>query len=933
MKLLNVILRSVIPFLLSLIILPLAVSANGEEYQEGKVYRHTLSNGMKVLTMERHIAPLIYHQLTYNVGSRNEKLGTTGISHVVEHMMFKGTKKYGKGQTSQIISKNSGIFNAFTSNDMTSYFEYLPANKIEIAMDIESDRMMNCTFNAEEIKSEIEVIIQERRMRSESGSQGIMREVMNSMVFFSHPNRDPIIGWPGDLHHITIDDAYSYYKTHYNPKNAFLVLVGDFKTDDILKSAEKYYGVIPGGVTPEEPWSLQETQKVRKTFTLYHNDISQRSFRMGFVVPNLKDNDAPALRMAGAILCAKSRDSRLYKRLVTDKGLVASVAGGFGISKDPTIFSIGASMKPDSSIDDAERLIWEEIDNMKKDSVTDHELEKAKNKFNFFQKTNYTKNKDLGTRISQYEAYYGWEYSSLFAKKVLEVKKGEIIAVMKKYFNKEQVTIAYAFPKGKEKLPAEGEQEEQGTDTQLQDEESDVFYYQSPEFQNDLIGTMSLPESDQIAIKEIAPLIKKMKLKNGITLYTIENHLIPTVNIIGMVETGVIPENLEGEKPGIVGMLSDVMSRETKELTTDHLTERMSFVPLSVNVGGSFKSFYFQGNSLVENADEMMSIGYSMVHNPVIAPAQIEKLRPRHVLQARDRLNTTSLQAFYYMYDKIFEGHPLTKYFSSEQSVNSITREDLVALHDKYFNPRSTTLLMVGDMSADEMKSLAEKYYGQWKVKSEPVQAMKIPKAKELKGKFLKVFPEKDYAECTINIGFAPTNNVVNDEEEIMSVMNHIIAGSALTSRIGIELRDKQGLIYGIKSQPWSISLGVGYWKINTKTAPKNTTKVITGIFTELKKLLESGVTDEELETAKNRQLGLLPFMVETPDDVAQRIFELLQDKKPLDFFDKKAERIKKITKADVLRIAKKYFTVDRFVIAVDGPIDEHALDGLAEQL
>jgi len=138
------------------------------KYEEGKLYRHKLDNGLSILTVERHIAPLIYHQLTYKVGSRNENLGITGISHVVEHMMFKGTPKYGKGAASKTISSNSGIFNAFTSNDMTSYYEYLPKNKIEVAMDIESDRMQNATFNPDEFESEIEVIIQERRMRSES---------------------------------------------------------------------------------------------------------------------------------------------------------------------------------------------------------------------------------------------------------------------------------------------------------------------------------------------------------------------------------------------------------------------------------------------------------------------------------------------------------------------------------------------------------------------------------------------------------------------------------------------------------------------------------------------------------------------------------------------------------------------------------------------
>ena len=240
---------------------------------------------------------------------------------------------------------------------------------------------------------------------------------------------------------------------------------------------------------------------------------------------------------------------------------------------------------------------------------------------------------------------------------------------------------------------------------------------------------------------------------------------------------------------------------------------------------------------------------------------------------------------------------------------------------------------MVGDMSTQKMKELADKYYGNWKSDAESFKMVKAPEIKELNKKIIKVFPEKDYTECTINIGFAPNNDVDPDEEEIMTVMNYILAGSALTSRMGVELRDKQGLVYGIKSESWSINEGIGYWKFNTKTAPKNVEKVITGIFGEIIKFFELGITDEELKTAKDRQLGLLPFFVETPDDVASRVFELLQDKKAFNYFDKKAERIQKVTKDDVMRIAKKYFTIDKYVIVVDGPIEENSLDKLSEQL
>lgn len=911
----------------------LTVNAKINNYEEGKVYKHKLSNGLSVLTMERHIAPLVYHQLTYNVGARNEKLGITGISHVVEHMMFKGTNKYPKGEASKTISRNSGIFNAFTSNDMTSYFEYLPINKLEVALEIESDRMMNCIFDPDEFKSEIEVIIQERRMRSESGSQGIMREVLNSMAFNTHPNRDPIIGWPSDLKHVSRDEAYNYYKTYYTPNNAFLVLVGDFDTDKVLALVEKYYGNIPSGPKIDEVWAVQEPQKVRKSFTLYHNDISQRSLRLAFVVPNYKDDDAAAIKLAGMILCERSRDSRLSKQLVENKTIVTSVAGGFGISKDPTLFSISASIKPDSSVDKVEKLIWDEIDLMKNEEVSDHELQKVKNRFNFTQATNYIKNADIGGRISSYEAYYGWEYLEEFVKKVQLVRREDIVRVMKKYFNPEQVTVAYAFPKVGGGKPTKSNQNDENIDSENIYNNDDVFYFQSPEFQTGLVKSLSGSEEDVVKPKQIAPMIKTMKLRNGITLHAIENHLVPSVSIIGSIETGIINENLEGKQPGIVDFLSSVMNRGTKDLTYEQLSERMAFVPFSFSVNGTYKSFYFQGNSLIKNADEMMKIGYDIVADPVISEKEMERLLPRHVIQAKNRMKSTSMKAFYYMYNLIFDGHPLTKYFSSEQSLKSITKEDLTALHKKYFKPQNVTLLMVGDMTIAKMKEMAEKYFGNWKNDSESFRFMKVPQVKELTKKVIKVFPEKDYSECTINIGFAPRNDVNPDEQEIMDVMNYILAGSALTSRMGIELRDKQGLVYGIKSQAWSIREGIGYWKFNTKTAPANTTKVITGIFKEIRKFFESGITDEELTTAKNRQLGLLPFFIETPDDVASRVFELLSDKKPFDYFDKKASRIQKITKDDVMRIAKKYFTLDKYVIVVDGPIEEHSLDNLTNQL
>ena len=907
------------------------------KYEEGKIYRHKLDNGLVVFTMERHLAPYIYHQLTYRVGSRNERLGITGISHVVEHMMFKGTEKYPKGVASKTISKNGGVFNAFTMNDMTSYYEYLPKNKIELAMDIESDRMMNCVFNPEEFKSEIEVILQERRMRTESTSNGIAHEMMNAIAFDSHPNRDPVIGWPQDLKSMTRDDAYTYYKTFYTPNNAILVLVGDFETEKILELVKKYYEKIPKGPEVSQLKVGEQNQIVRKTFTLYHNDITQPTLRMAFHIPNYEHPDAPALKLVQRIFSAKARSARLYNRLVEKEKVATMAAGGFGFTKDPTLYQITVVLKPEANVDSVEKIVWEEIKKLQDSLVTERELQKAKNRFRFDELTSYTKNADIGSRISMYENYVNYEFIDTFSNRVKAVTREDIQRVMQKYFNPEQVTVAYLYPKGPVKKQEEKEEEENGKEESNEKIElyDGKFFFKMPEEIFDLMNQISEEDyKDILRPIPIAPLVKSTKLKNGITVYTIENHLTPSIYIGGVIQPGYIEEAIgNNNKPGIVDLMMDVINRGPKSMTYDEFVEKASFVPFQFSVQGNYRRIYFQGYCLKENLDEMMKTGLDILKAPRFDEKEIEELRSRHLIQAQNRFKRTSVKAFYYMFDKIFKDHPYSQYLSTEESLKKISKQDLMDLWEKYFQPKLMSIVILGDYSHKEMQKIAEKYFSDFKAKKPLPDYKVMPKVKPLEGKEIKVFTEKDYTQCTINIGFSPFNDILPEEEDAVNVLNYILASSALTSRIGVNLRDKQGLIYGIKSELWSKTDGIGYWKFNTKTAPQNVDKVVKGIFFEIKNLIENGVTDEELKTAKVRMLSLLPLYVETPDDIASRVFDLITDQKPIDYFDKKADRIMKVTKEDVVRLAKKYFTLDRFIIVIDGPIEQKDVDGLLEQL
>jgi zinc protease len=918
--------------------------AGSAKYDEGKIYTHKLDNGLKVLTIERHFSPTIYQQLTYRVGSRNERLGITGISHVVEHMMFKGTPKYSKGRISALISENSGVFNAFTMNDMTSYYEFMPKNKIMLAMDIESERMQNCMFNGDEFKSELKVIKQERRMRTESQANGVFGEIMNSVAYKSSPNRDPVIGWPGDLDHVTRDEAFTYYKTYYTPNNAFLVLVGDFDTEKMLDSVKKYYGRIPKGPDVQELWVKEEEQNVKMTFTLKRNDITSPSFRMAFHIPVYTDADAPALRIAQMILCEKSRDARLYKRLVEKEQISNMAAGGFGLTKDPGLFSISVSLFPDSSVERAEQIVWEEIAKMQNEPVTDNELQKVFNRYTFNELTGSIKNADIGTKINRYETYFGYELMDSFYQKALKTTKDDIMRVMQKYFQPDKVTIGYMFPKD----PSKVKKDKNGVDIEdndlngdKQDKEDllnvlqpDAFYYKMPSEVAGFLSSLTPDDFNEVIKPQpVKPMIKTFKLDNGITLNTIENHLAPAITIVGSFESCNVIEANEGGQPGICTVLADLMNRGTEKDDYKALSERMAYVPFQFGISGGYHGFAFQGYSLIKDSDEMMKTGFDLVTKPGLREDELSKIKVKQKISAKNRFKQTGMKAFYYMYNQIYKDHPYSKVNSTVESIESIKKEDLINLHKKYFIPEHLTLLMVGDMKPEEMRDIANKYYGAWKSDAKAGEIVKFPAPKGLDKKEIRVFPEKDYTQCTINIGFNPRADVDDNETEAVSIMNNILAQSALTSRMGVELRDKQGLFYGLKSELWAPADNIGYWKMNTKTAPKNTEKAIRGIFNEIKKFIKEGPTDEELAKAKGRALGLLPLIIETPDDVAGVVYDMMKDKKSFDFFDKKADRILAVTKDDVIRVAKKYFTLDKFIIVVDGPIEEKSLDGLADQL
>ena len=364
---------------------------------------------------------------------------------MLEHMMFKGTKKYGIKQFSQIVQRNGGNDNAFTSHDYTAYFENFAADRIGIALDLESDRMHNLLINDKEFLSKREVVKEERRMRYDNDPVMSMEEQMMSVAFSAHPYQWPVIGWMADINNFTREDLYNHYKTYYVPNNATIVVVGDFNTNNIFVQIEKYFGKIPRGREIPGVGAVEPRQQGERRVVIKKQAELPAVFA-GYKVPTVRHPDSYALDVLQGIL-ATGRSSRLYRTLVYEKQIALYAGGDYDdVSADPNLFVVYAGVMPRKTIEEVEKALYAEIDKFKTSPVSDEELQKAKNQielsFIMGQDSVYYQAMLLG----QFESVASWKLLDTYVENIRAVTKEDVMRVANAYFSEDNRTVGILIP-------------------------------------------------------------------------------------------------------------------------------------------------------------------------------------------------------------------------------------------------------------------------------------------------------------------------------------------------------------------------------------------------------------------------------------------------------------------------------------------------------
>ena len=410
-----------------------------------RVQRVTLPNGLTVLLHEDHSVPTVAFWQWYRVGSRNERPGITGISHFFEHMMFNGSKNVPPKEYDRIVESSGGYSNAFTDYDMTAYFEEIASDRLGVLLRLDSDRMAALSLLAEQLKSEIDVVKEERRFRVDDDIRGMLDEPLWATAFEASPYHWPVIGWMGDLNRITREDMVEYFRVHYAPDNCILVLVGDFDSKAALDSIRAYFGPIPRQPAPPEPVDSEPEQKGERRVEV-HYPAQNVTFLAGYKAPEAKSADSPVLDVLRSIL-GDGESSRLHQALVYEGQMAIEASCAYQARLAPGLMEFTVELKPGRGAEEGLKALDSVLARLSEQGPSERELQKARNQLEASVMRSLKTNNGVGQQLGYFEHVYG-DYRTLFqtVERYRTVSADDCRRVARELFDAKRRTVAVLVP-------------------------------------------------------------------------------------------------------------------------------------------------------------------------------------------------------------------------------------------------------------------------------------------------------------------------------------------------------------------------------------------------------------------------------------------------------------------------------------------------------
>ncbi len=863
--------------------------------------RRTLDNGITIIVRSERAAPIGTFWVWYRVGGRNEVAGITGVSHWAEHMMFKGTERYPKGGIFRTITANGGSLNGFTWLDYTAYFETLPIDRIDVAFDIESDRMMNSRFDVDEVAGERTVIISERQ-GNENSPTFLLNEEVTAASVKAHPYGQGVIGYMSDLRTMARDDLYSHSQTYYRPNNAVVVFVGDLDSGEALDRIEQYFGRLERGPDIQEVRTTEPEQFGERRVTI-RRPAPNRVVSMAHRGVAASNPDAPALVVVDAILsggkpmsfgggASMGRSSRLYRALVAT-GLTASAGSSFALSIDPLLFGVSATLRPESDADHVEQVIAGELERLATEPVGEDELNRAlkqiRAQFTYSQQSVSSKAYLLGS-LSMVAPE---RTPQSLIEDVLSVTADDVQRVAASYLTWNRRTTGWLVPSDSGNGKPSG---------------------------NGLVTTEAaeyVPDADDLGLDTSMPELAETKLSSGLRVMTLANS---TRDPEGPVVVRLrIPGGsaLDQERPGVARFTAEMLTRGSGGRSLDDLAEELDGLGASISAGAGRENTDLSLTSMREDVDRVMELLATALLKPDFPDEHVEIVRAQILSGLRHAKQDTRGEAEQALRRMLYpEGHPYRERVSgTEETVAAMTRDDLQAFCQRAYKPSAAVIAVAGGLSHDEAAALVERHLGTWQGVA-PELVIAEPTTTDAGQRTTQELPGKSQADIAIGGVAIPR---LNPDFQALNVANLILGRLGLMGRLGESVRERQGLAYYAFSG-LEVGLGTGFWSARAGVNPENIDRAVDTILEEVRKFLIEGPTDEEFSDAIGNLTGSLPLGLETVGSIASIIADIGFFDLGLDYLQRYRATVRALKPELLVETMRRYVDPDRLAIAVVRP-------------
>lgn len=890
---------------------PAAAAPGQHKLPQISYSKYTLPNGLTVLTHEDHRLPLVAVDLWYHVGPLNERPGRTGFAHLFEHMMFEGSEHVGEKAHIRIVEAAGATdVNGTTDFDRTNYFETMPANQLELALWLESDRMgfLMEGLNRTLLVNQKDVVRNERR-QGEGQPYFVAREQVYHLLFpKDHPYYGNVIGSHADIESSRLSDVRDFHQEYYTPNNASIAIAGDFNAAQLHALLLKYFGPIPRGPKPAPVNAVTPpiTSQRRATVT---DTVKLPQLTVAWLTPAAFTPASYAVRTAMFAL-GSSKASRLDEALVYKSQTAQSVFCGVRAMKLTGIAQCSITAKPGVKLEDLEADFWKEVSTLQQDGPTAEEVESAKTteltqKINGLQRLG-----GFGGVADTLDAYNQYTGDPGFLPKDIgmaeAVTAASARAAAQKYFAKDTAVVVYCVP-GKKVLddvprsPAD-------TDANVK-----IVNPYTPQFEAAQEWRKSKPAAGQAPELHL-PVPAEFTLPNGLKVLLVEEHALPYVSMQLVSRAGSFYD--PAGRSGLATLTSQVMGDGTVSRDLTQLADDAEKIGTNINTMANSDGGAVSASLLSWHAAEGMALLADVAEHPGFREADLERRRKQRLVAIAQENDNVGRMAFRVGPELLFgKDNPYGRSGSgTAESVNSITAADVTGFYREHYGPADSALVLAGDITRAQAEKLAQQYFGNWTSDAKPAaEAPPLPAPPSTHV----VIVDKPGAPQTELMAFGFGVPASSPDADLLDVLNYTLGGS-FSSRINMNLREEHGYTYGAGSDFRNFRLG-GEFYAGSLVRTDVTAAAAKELMAEVRKFPAQPSTEAELGAAKEASIRSLPGQFETTGAISFAVGLLFQDDRPLDYYAKLPARYESITQTEIARAAQGYLHPDQLILIAAG--------------